>query len=292
MSAAKKYVPAVPFSVKHEPSLNEQWVKDLIMADPSILGIEGELQVIGIERRQSSRGRLDLLLRDVDSERRYELEVQLGPTDESHIVRTIEYWDLERKRDPHFDHCAVIVAEEITSRFFNIISLFNGHIPIIAIKMTAFEVADNITLSFTKVLDESCRGRDVSTDLPGEVTRATWEANTSKEALQIVDRLSSIVQEAVGRFDLKYNKYYIGCVVKGIPANFIVFKPQRSGFRIDLGIKLNPSQITALEEADVEVLPYTHHWKVHPIKLTKAQAMQPPKVVIEIIKEAYKDYFD
>lgn len=58
-----------------------------------------------------------------DTNGRYEVEVQLGSTDESHIIRTIEYWDIERKRYPQYDHTAVIVAEDITSRCLNVISL-------------------------------------------------------------------------------------------------------------------------------------------------------------------------
>ena len=85
------------------------------------------------ERNQPKVGRLDLLLEDPDSGTRYEIESQLGTVDESHIIRTIEYWDLERRRYPQYDHVAVIVAEEITSRFFNVIGLFNGFIPLIAI---------------------------------------------------------------------------------------------------------------------------------------------------------------
>ena len=30
--------------------------------------------------------------------------------DESHIIRTIEYWDIERRRYPQYEHVAVIVA--------------------------------------------------------------------------------------------------------------------------------------------------------------------------------------
>ena len=52
---------------------------------------------------------------------------------------TIEYWDLERKRYPQYEHTAVIVAEDITSRFLNVIQLFNGAIPLIALKMTAYD---------------------------------------------------------------------------------------------------------------------------------------------------------
>src|SRR5947199_216684 len=105
-------------------------------------------------------GRLDLLLEepDTDAGRRYEVEIQLGPTDEAHIIRTIEYWDIERKRYPQYDHCAVLVAEDITSRFFNVLSLFNGSIPLVAIQMQALKVAAQLTLVFTTVVDQLTRG--------------------------------------------------------------------------------------------------------------------------------------
>ena len=64
----------------------------------------------------------------VDNDGCYEIEIQLGATDPSHIIRTVEYWDTEKKRYPQYDHCAVIVAEEIIGRFMNVISLFNGEV--------------------------------------------------------------------------------------------------------------------------------------------------------------------
>jgi hypothetical protein len=109
----------------------------------------GDVIVKDSERIQPSGGRLDLLLQDLESNRRYEVELQLGKTDESHIIRTIEYWDIEKKRYPQYDHCAVIIAEDITSRFLNVISLFNGYIPIIAIQVKAIKIDDNFSLFFT-----------------------------------------------------------------------------------------------------------------------------------------------
>ena len=53
--------------------------------------------------------------------------------DESHLIRAIEYWDIERRRFPQYDHVAVVVAEDVTSRFLNVISLMNRTIPLIAI---------------------------------------------------------------------------------------------------------------------------------------------------------------
>ena len=104
--------------LKHHPEFNEAWLQERIAEDPSILGL-GDLILKDKERLQPRAGRLDLLLQDPDSSRRYEVEVQLGSTDENHIIRTIEYWDIERKRFPQYDHTAVIVAEDITSRFLN-----------------------------------------------------------------------------------------------------------------------------------------------------------------------------
>src|SRR5437763_17133603 len=116
------------FLLKTHPEYNEKWIQDRIAEDPEILGL-GELVFRDKERIQSRAGRLDLLLQDPDTKRRYEVELQLGATDEAHIIRTIEYWDIERKRYPQYDHCAVIVAEDITSRFLNVISLFKQHDP-------------------------------------------------------------------------------------------------------------------------------------------------------------------
>jgi hypothetical protein len=114
-----KYIKHRKLLLKTHPDFNEKWVQERIAEDPSILGI-GEL--ILKERNQLGAGRLDLLFQDPDSNIRYEVEIQLGKTDESHIFRTIEYWDLERKRYPQYDHVAVLIAEDITSRFLNIVS--------------------------------------------------------------------------------------------------------------------------------------------------------------------------
>ncbi len=54
----------------------------------------------------------------------------LGETDASHIIRTIEYWDLERRRWPKRPHTAVLVAENMERRFFNVIQLLTFTIPI------------------------------------------------------------------------------------------------------------------------------------------------------------------
>ncbi len=117
-----KYEKASRFSLKAHADYNEKWLQEKITEDVELLGL-GDLDVKDVERRQPHAGRLDLLLFDPDTNTRYEVEIQLGATDESHIIRTLEYWDNERRRFPQYEHVAVIVAEEITGRFLNVINL-------------------------------------------------------------------------------------------------------------------------------------------------------------------------
>src|SRR6266487_6179324 len=114
MSAS--YVKPEKILLKTHPELSEKWVQQRVAEDPTLLGL-GELILKDKERIQPRAGRLDLLFQDAETTRRYEVEIQLGSSDETHIIRTIEYWDVERKRYPRYDHTAVIIAENITSRF-------------------------------------------------------------------------------------------------------------------------------------------------------------------------------
>jgi hypothetical protein len=98
-------------SLKNHPIYSENWVQDIIAADPSIPGL-GELVLRDRERIKARAWRLDLLLQDPETYKRYEVELQLEATDETHIIRSIKYWDIERKRYPQYGHCAVIMAED------------------------------------------------------------------------------------------------------------------------------------------------------------------------------------
>lgn len=73
--------------------LLETWLENQIAENPARLNL-GEVEVRGRQRMQPRAGRLDLLLEDTENRKRYEVEIQLGKTDESHIIRAIEYWTL------------------------------------------------------------------------------------------------------------------------------------------------------------------------------------------------------
>ena len=280
------YKPAKVISLKSHPTLNERWLQDRIIEDTSILGL-GNLDLIEEERIQPTGGRLDLLLRDPNSSTRYEVEIQLGASDEKHIIRTIEYWDVERKRYPQNDHIAVLVAEDITSRFLNVISLFNGSVPIIAIQMQALEVAGNLTLSAATVLDVIALGSDEEDAAGGATDRAYWESKATPNSLKLADKFIELVREKDSALDLKYNKYYIGLARNGIADNFITLKPQKSGIIFQPKIPPSAELDSKLESAGIEVLSYVRRWKHYQIKLTDTQFQQNIELVRGIIAQAY-----
>lgn len=243
-------------SLKKHPNLNEAWVQEQIATEPSILGL-GDLILRDKERIQGAAGRLDLLLQDPESFKRYEVEIQLGAVDESHIIRTIEYWDIERKRYPQYEHAAVIVAEEITSRFLNVIQLFNGTIPLIALKMTAYEINGEVHLAFVKVLDEVVYGfvdEDEAVAEPAD--RDYWEKKSSKKSLFIVDKVLEIIKPVEPNAIPKYNRHYIGLSLNGAPFNFVNFRPQKGSLVMKFKLPKTKEYDDLIEEAGFETLPY------------------------------------
>ena len=208
MNEKLEYLKAKKISLKSHPQFNEKWLQIKIAEDPSILGL-GDLRLIERERRVSSGGRIDFLLKDDELNRLYEVEAQLGKTDETHIIRTIEYWDLEKRKNPSYEHRAVLIAESITSRFFNVIYLMNLSIPIIAIQLNALEIEGKIILNFTKVLDTYKIPEDEITIDTEIVGKSYWQNKGFEAALDVMNEIIKITEQIKNDIKITYNKYHI-----------------------------------------------------------------------------------
>ena len=275
--------------LKDHPELNERWVQSRIAEDPKILRL-GDLVLRDRERMQPRAGRLDLLLQDRDTKRRYEVELQLGATDEAHIIRTVEYWDIERKRYPQYDHCAALVAEDVTSRFLNVVSLFNGTIPLIAIQMQAFKVGDSITLIFSIVMDELSRGLvDEDEDAKAAPTdRAYWEKRATKATLALADQLLELVKQFDPSLELKYNKFYIGLSKDGQPYNFVVFQPKKNQLNLELKLPQSDDIDAKIDDAGIDTLEYNKRWNIYRLRLTRSDVKTNAEVLKELAHLAYE----
>jgi len=284
-----KLVKPDKLSLLTHKQLTESWVQQIIADDPSILGL-GDVVLKDKERIHPKAGRLDILLQDTESKRRYEVEIQLGKVDESHIIRTIEYWDIERKRYPQYDHCAVIIAEDITSRFLNVIGLFNGFIPLIAIQMSAYQLSENeVSLIFTTVLDEANLGLVEEDEETQEITdRNYWEnVRGTKQTVALADQLLQIIKEFAPRFELKYNKHYIGLAKDGQPNNFAIIRPKKSSALLEIRLKQSPEIKEQLDNAKLDTMDYDSKWGRFRIRVDKEEIQKNKELLRRLMQQSY-----
>ncbi|MBE0573439.1 hypothetical protein IH575_00850 [Candidatus Dojkabacteria bacterium] len=275
--------------LKTHPEFNEKWVQSKIAENPSILGI-GELILKDQERNQPRAGRLDLLFQDPDSNLRYEVEIQLGKTDESHIFRALEYWDLERKRYPQYDHVAVLIAEEITSRFSNIISLLNSSVPLIAIQLNAIQVGNQVALVFTVVLDQHL-GLALDEEEERETTdRIYWEKRSSKTSVWMADQVLNLLKTLDPELDLKYNKFYISVSKDNKPFNFVIFRPKKASLRVEPKLRKAEEIELMLDSVGLDVLEYDTRNQRYRIRFSQHEVQKHERLLREILGRAYREF--
>jgi hypothetical protein len=186
---------------------DESWLQDMIWENPSILGL-GDLETVAKEQVVSSGGKLDILLKDPIDDTMYEVEVSLGPTDPHHIIRTIEYWDLVRKKWPKRSHIAVLIAEKITKRYFNVINLLSNNVPLVAIQANIIQINEEKSLHFTNILDAYEEPEDATSQPPGNYDRDYWKSKSEK-TLKVVEYIRQLTSDIYENPTVGINKSYL-----------------------------------------------------------------------------------
>lgn len=270
-----------------ECGLDEYWLQDQIYNNPNCLGL-GELDAIDKERRQSSGGRLDILLKNPEDDSMFEVEVMLGETDESHIIRTIEYWDNEKRKWPQRQHYAVLVAESITRRFFNVIQLLSHSIPIIAIQANVIEVAGQKSLNFVKVLD-TFEEIDDGSSINNETFDEKYWQSKAQWVLETASVLQTELAEVLGETALNYTKHYIAITSHN---NNYFWVHKRSAGKVLLGFRVATHLIDEAKELlDENSIAYVHKRKSLRITTDK-KAIKNNKGLFEQIARMASEYWN
>ena len=275
-------------SLKNHASIDERWLQHHLENNITLLGM-GDLEIRDRERRQPTGGRLDLLLHDSEQGIRYEVEIQLGAVDESHIIRTIEYWDVERRRYPLYEHIAVIVAEDVTSRFLNVISILNGTVPLIAIQIKGVEVNDAFTLIATRVLDVVRQGTEEE-DAGETVDRLYWEQKASPESQKTVDDIVGLVNELLPGVEPRYNKHYIGLTYNSQARNFVVFHPKKKFVWAEFKTPEDEDLSNLLDDSRLTVGPYNSRFNQYRVKALQNDHEESREILLKLIKKARDSY--
>jgi hypothetical protein len=282
------YVPHERIILKDHPEFDERWLQKQISAEPAILGL-GEVVLIDRERSQGKAGRLDLLFSDPDQNRRYEVELMLGPTDPSHIVRTIEYWDIERRRYPVYEHVGVLVAEDITSRFLNVLALLSGSIPLMAIQLNALKVDDRIILDFVKVLDQTeLRADDEEEGDRTPADRAYWSGRASQDVMQVVESVADSINEVTTqKQQLNYTRSFIGLTDGVRSRNFVVFHPRKRHLRFGVEVSQQDGWTERIEAAGLD---FARKPKRLWMNVTPSEFRSNKDLIREVIHKAVQEY--
>jgi hypothetical protein len=219
----------------------------------------------------------------------YEVEVMLGETDESHIIRTIEYWDNEKRKWPQRQHSAVLVAETITRRFFNVIQLLSHAIPIIAIQVNVVEADGKKILHFSKILDTYEEPEDEGGTAGREYNEEFWKEKSSW-TLDAAKALLEATRSALTGATLNFVKNYIGINVNG---NNYMWLYKRSSGRNLLSCWFTetylPDAISLLEEAG---LAYTKKSQTLRISIDTATITSKAEALAKIanlVKKSWKE---
>jgi hypothetical protein len=181
----------------------------------------------------------------------------------------------------------VLVAEDITSRFLNVIGLFNSSIPIIAIQMTALGIGDQVALVFNTVLNELSRGLEEEEDDSHQdaVDRGYWEGRVGKDIIGMADQLFNVLRQRDATLEMKYNKYSIVLAKGGVVDKFVSFRPKRQFLRVEARLPQSEETDNRLEEAGLDLMPYK--WGKYRIRLTKADLAKQEAVITDLLKLAY-----
>lgn len=181
------------------------------------------------------------------------------------------------------------MAEDITSRFLNVISLFNGTLPIIAIQLQAYQVGEHVTLVNTKVLDELQRGLvDENEEAASATTdRAYWEKQKgSPKTVALMDRVFDLVREGDPGCELKYNKFYVGLAKDGRANNYVQFRPRRAHLLFEPKMQRSDEIDALLEASGLETLDYNTRWGYYVIRVTDKDLKTHADLFKRLIDEA------
>ena len=275
-------------SLANHPIISEAWVHQCIIKNPKILGL-GALTYLDHERPQHTGGRLDLLLKD-GSNTRYAVEVQLGRLDESHLVRAIEYWDVERRRFPQYDHVSVVVAEDVTSRFLNVISLFNRTIPLIAVQLKGVKVEGHFSLIGTRVIDLMPLGTEEEDDQRQIADRAYWVQHTPEPSMKIIDQLLAMVKKIREEAYPRYTRSYVSVTLDGRVRNFLLFSNSGSGVAAGFRIPEDDSLTKWIDEVGLTLQRYDARFGSYNIRVREADLDERKGPLLKLLKKAIENH--
>jgi hypothetical protein len=148
-----------------------------------------------------------------------------------------------------------LIAEDVTSRFLNVIQLFSGSVPIIAIQVNCNKIGETAAVTFIKLIDSRTLRRDDRLDAKAKsADRNTWLSYVGPKIMAIADECLATINSSAGRKrELNYNKQFVGLTDNGRPDNFVYFLPRKSLMRVCANLSPVDPWVKRLQESNLDV---------------------------------------
>jgi len=169
----------------------------------------------------------------------------------------------------------------------NVINIFNGAIPLIAIKMEAFKNGNDYWLNFTTVLNEVSLGLVEEDEIKEVTDRTYWEKRGTTKTVSLADDLVVMINEFTSGYELKYNKFYIGLAKDGQPDNFVIFRPKKSNTTMEIRLEQSPETDKLIEDAELDLMEYDNKWNRYRIRISKQDLTKNKELIVNLLKMAY-----
>ena len=124
-------------SIKNK-NINEKFVQEYFEENINFLGFTNGI-LLDKEEIQAGSKRLNMLFQESGTKRCYIVGIKLGNLDKDHIEKTIEYWNLSKKKYPKFEHCITFYVGNITGEAMTLLDSYDKQGQIIVYILKAFK---------------------------------------------------------------------------------------------------------------------------------------------------------
>ena len=125
-------------------NINENIVQDYFEKNINIIGLTNGI-FLDKEELQSGSKRLNMLFKEKNTKKCYVVGVKLGNLDENHIIKTIEYWNLAKKKYPKYEHCIIFCVGNITGEAMVLLNSYDKQSQIIVYIISAFKYYEKLS---------------------------------------------------------------------------------------------------------------------------------------------------
>ena len=283
-------------SLKDHTDLDEKWLKKQIIKNPKLLNL-GSLEFEDEEKYSSYSGRTDLVMTSTDNKNLYVIEMMVGELDESHIIRTILYWQTERNKISNKKIYPILIAESFNNRFFEVAYFLTNLIPFIFIQVGAFKIGnegkldDDIHLYFSHLPNKIKRSTLLVTQERGKKVLSNeeiWYSKLDTEKKKFLSFVGDRIMELNSGFNPIFNKSDLSFEIEDISETFLTVELKKSDLYF---IGLQPIKYNSeLQNYNFEGNDMTLTGNKFQLRISNSEIEKYRDSILFLIKNSYNEF--